>query len=89
RERAEARKALYKRMKPLQDEYARLEKELEAVFARQTEAEALLADPEVYADSGRATQLLKDFHSLQQEGERLLEALAKKEEELAPFEEQK
>ena len=89
REQAEARKALYKAMKPLQDEYARLEAELEAVFDEQGKTEALLADPEVYADSTRATELLKDFHSLQKRGELLLEKLAAAETSLAPFEERK
>lgn len=89
REQAEARKILYKTMKPLQERYAALEAELEGVFAEQAEAEALLADPEVYADSARATQLLKDFHTLQGRSEDLLEKLAAAEAALAPFEAQK
>ena len=89
REQAEVRKALYKSMKPLQDRYAALEAELEAVFVRQSEAEALLADPAVYADSARATQLLKDFHVLQTQSEELLEKMAGVETELAPYEAQK
>ena len=89
REQAEKRKALYKAMKPLQERYAALEVELEAVFAGQAEAEALLADPGVYADAARATILLKDFHSLQTRGEELLEEMAVAEAELAPYEAQK
>ena len=86
REQAEARKALYKAMKPLQDRYAALETDLEDVLARQTEAEALLADPDVYADSARAARLLKDFHGLQTQGEALLEKMAGVEAELASYE---
>lgn len=86
RERAEARKALYQAMKPLQESYDRLEKELEDVFAEQGRTEALLADPEVYADSARTTSLLKEFHALQSKSEKLLEKLAEAEAALAPFE---
>ncbi len=89
RDQAEKRKALYKAMKPLQERYAALETELEGVFAEQTGIEALLADPAVYADTGQATQLLKDFHSLQTKSESLLEKLAGAEAALAPFEAQK
>ena len=89
REQAEARKALYRTMKPLQDAYEALEAELEAVFAAQGKTEAMLADPEVYADSSKATELLKDFHALQKKSEDLLEKLASAEAALAPFEAQK
>lgn len=89
RERAEARKALSRTMKPLQDRYAALESEWEDALARQAETEALLADQTVYNDSGRATELLKEFHQLQSRAETLLERLAGAEEELAPYEAQK
>lgn len=89
REQAEARKTLSRTMKPLQDRYAALESELEGVLARQTETEALLADQEVYNDSARATDLLKEFHQLQSRAETLLEQLAEAEEALAPYEAQR
>ena len=89
RDQAEARKVLYRTMKPLQEAYEALEKELETVFAAQGETESLLADPEVYADSSRATGLLKDFHALQKKSEDLIEKLALAEEALAPYEAQK
>ena len=89
RERAEARKALSRTMKPLQDAYAALESELEGVLAGQAETEALLADQDVYNDSARATELLKEFHQLQTRAETLLEKLAAAEEELAPYEVQR
>lgn len=76
-------------MKPLQDAYANLEKELETVLTRQGETEALLADQEVYADSAKATELLKEFHQLQSRAETLLEKLAEAEEALVPFEAKK
>ena len=89
RERAETRNALYRTMRPLQDAYAALEKELGIVLETQSATEALLADPDVYADSGRATELLKEFHALQHKGDTLLEKLAEAEEALAPYEAQK
>ncbi len=89
RERAEARNTLYRKMKPLQEAYAALERELEAVLEEQGGVEALLADPEVYADSARATELLRDFHTLQSKGDALLEKLEKAEAALAPFEAEK
>ena len=89
RERAEARNALYREMKPLQDAYAALEKELEALLEAQGQIEALLADQEVYADGARATDLLKSFHTMQAKGDRLLEQLAEAENRLGPLEERR
>ena len=89
RERAEARNKLYRTMKPFQETYDRLERELGTVLEAQGKTEALLADPAVYADSARATELLKEFSELQQKGDLLLEKLAEAEEALAPFEAQK
>ena len=89
RERAEARNKLYREMKPLQDAYAALEAELGAVLEQQGATEALLADPQVYADSARATELLKDFSALQRKGDALLEKLAEAEAVLAPYEARK
>ncbi|MDL2307745.1 ABC-F family ATP-binding cassette domain-containing protein, partial [Desulfovibrio sp. OttesenSCG-928-C06] len=76
REQAELRNRLYKEQKPLQDKYDKAEAELERLLERQGEVEALLASPEVYADSARATELLKEFHQLQAKGEELMEKLS-------------
>ncbi len=89
REQGELRNRIYKEQKPMQEAYARHEKELEGVLSRQSEVEALLADPEVYADSGRATELLKEFHSVQSEAENLMEKMAELEGRLAALEEKK
>ena len=89
RERAEARNKLYREMKPFQEAYNRLEEELGTVLEAQGKAEALLADPEVYADSARATELLKEFSDLRRKGDLLLEKLAEAEAALAPCEAQK
>ncbi len=89
RDQAEARRVLYKAMKPLQEKYAALEKELEQTLTEQTGVEATLADPEVYADGAKATELLKRFHALQARSDVLLEQLGEAEAALAPYEEQK
>ena len=89
REQAEQRNALYKEMKPLQDKYAALEKNLETALAELAETEALLADPEVYADGPRTTELLKSFHAVQAKSESLMEELAELEARLAVLEERR
>ncbi len=89
REQAEARRELSGRMKPLQDLYKKLEKDLEANLTEQGEVETILASPETYADGAKTTELLKKFHALQSKGENLLEELARVEGELAPLEEER
>ena len=89
REQAEQRNRLYKEMKPLQDKFAALEKELEDTLEQLTKTETTLADPEVHADSARTTELLKDFHRLQAASEKILEAMAPLEERLVDCERQR
>ncbi len=86
REQAEQRNLLYKRLKPLQDEYAALEQALEQALAEQAALEQTLADPQVYADSTKTTALLKDFHSTQAKAEALMEKLAELEMRIAELE---
>ena len=86
REQAELRNRLYKEMKPLQDRYAVLEKDLERTLVALAETEAVLADPEVYADSARTTTLLKEFHLMQAFSETMLETMAELEMELKEYE---
>ena len=89
REQAEQRNALYKKMRPKQDAYAKLEAELEAMLTEQSEVEAALADPEVYADGNRTTELLKRFSQLKETSEQALEKLEALEAELAELEAQR
>jgi len=86
RDQAEQRNKLYKLLKPKQDEYSRLEEALEALLTEQHEVETRLADPDVYADGSRATELLKRFSELKDTGEHLLERLAELEEAIAGIE---
>ncbi len=89
REQGELRNKIYKEQKPLQEAYAKEEKELEQTLNRQTEVEALLADPEVYADSGQATSLLKEFHTLQEKAEKIMDKMGELEAALTTLEEKK
>lgn len=86
REQAEQRNILYKTMRPKQEAYARLETEFETLLTEQSEVEALLADPAVYADGSRTTELLKKFSDLKLKSEQTLEHLSALEAELAELE---
>ncbi len=76
REQAEQRNQLSRALKPLQEQYEQLEKQMEATLQKQTELEALLATQEIYADGQKAAQMLKDFHAVQTQAEQELEALS-------------
>ena len=89
REQAEQRNALYKKLKPLQARYEEQEKIFEAHLARQEEVEGLLADPAVYADGAKSTELLKEFHDLQKRTEKELEALGELEAQISELEAQR
>lgn len=89
REEAEARNKLHREMKPLQDAYNKLEKNLEKVLEEQAVIEASLADPDIYNDGEKASKLLKNYHEIQEKSERLLEELSMAEEKLAPYEEKR
>lgn len=86
REQGEQRNAIYKKLKPLQDDYAKRERVMEQSFARLGEVEALLASSEVYNDGAQASALLKEFHELQVRSEQELEALATLEAEISDLE---
>ena len=86
REEAERRNALHKKLKPLQQRYAALEDELAARMDEQTEVEQLLADPSVYADAARSTELLRRFNELKDLVERLMDDMAAVEEQIAEIE---
>ncbi|WP_291439163.1 ABC-F family ATP-binding cassette domain-containing protein [Desulfovibrio sp.] len=75
REQAEKRNALHKEIKPLQSKYDALEKELTGVLEKQGTVEAQLADPDVYADHGKAAELLKSFEACKKRGEDIFEEM--------------
>ncbi len=86
REQAEQRNALYKAIQPKREIYTTLEKELEQLLERQAEVESQLADPEIYADGNRASELLKLFGQLKEQSEDTLEKLGDLETEIAQLE---
>ena len=57
---AEARNALYKRIKPLKDKLAKVEAEVEEATARLDKLVAQMVDPEAYNDPERWTALSKE-----------------------------
>ena len=85
-EATERRNALHKELKPLQQKYAALEGELEKAMNEQSDVETQLADPAVYADGARSTELLKRFNELRDLTERLMEDMAALEEQIAAIE---
>ncbi|MFT4300839.1 MAG: ABC-F family ATP-binding cassette domain-containing protein [Desulfovibrio sp.] len=82
REQAEKRNAMHKEMKPLQTRYDAMEKELAKVLDEQGTTEAQLADPEVYADHARSSELLKTFEACKKRGEDLFEEMTALEEHM-------
>ena len=82
REQADRRNALHKELKPLQNRYEALETELASVLDQQALVEGQLADPDVYADHARSSDLLKTFESCKQRSEAILEEMTTLEERM-------
>ena len=89
RERAEQRNALSREFKPVQEAYARKEKELEDTAVEHEAVQGQLADPGVYEDSGRAVDLTKSFHALEERMNELMNEMEGLEQELQVFEARK
>lgn len=83
---AEQRNALYRDIKPKREVFERLEADLEAVLAKQAEVEAVMADPETYAQRELFSSLSKEYGALSHEAEELLARMAVLEEEIADLE---
>ena len=83
REQADKRNALHKELKPLLSRYEALETELAAVLEEQGTVEAQLADPNVYADHARSSDLLKTFEACKQRSEAILEEMTVLEDNMA------
>ncbi|MDR2696038.1 MAG: ATP-binding cassette domain-containing protein, partial [Deltaproteobacteria bacterium] len=82
RDEAEKRNELFRKIRPVQAEYARLERELEALFIEQHEVEGKLADPEIYADASRSNGLLRRFAEMKDASERIVARMSALEAEL-------
>ena len=83
REQADKRNALHKELKPLLSRYEALESEFAAVLEEQGTVEAQLADPDVYADHARSSELLKTFEACKQRSEAILEEMTVLEDNMA------
>jgi ATP-binding cassette subfamily F protein 3 len=87
---AEARNERNRRLRPLREEVARLEREIEAAETKLKETDAALADPETYRIAGRARELGEakktleiDLAHLYDEWEQATRALQQAEQETA------
>ena len=83
---AELRNALYRDIKPKRQAFEKLEVELEALLTKQAEVEAVMADPETYAQRELFAKLSKEYGELSRDAEELLARMAVMEEELADLE---
>ena len=89
RERAEQRNALYREFKPIQETYARKEKELEDAAAEHEAVQAQMADPAVYERAEQVVELTKRFHALEERMNELMVEMEGLEQELQVFESRK
>ena len=86
RAQAEERNRLYRDLKPHKAKYEALEAELETLMAEQSDVEQALADPEVYADVPKSTQLMKRFGELNDLTEKLMAKMEPLEKRIAKLE---
>ncbi len=86
RAQAEERNRLYRELKPHKAKYEALEAELEAVMNEQSEVEQALADPDVYADAPRSTELMQRFGELNERSEKLMARMEPLETRIAKLE---
>ena len=72
RQEAEARQAISKQRKELQNKIDKAEREIESMEARKGEIEALLANPETYNDGSRSGELQREYIDLTARLERVM-----------------
>ncbi|GAB1409524.1 ABC-F family ATP-binding cassette domain-containing protein [Desulfovibrionales bacterium] len=89
REQAELRNRIHQQIKPLREEFARLEVELEANLAEQETLEHALADPQTYNDPEAARDAGQRFAALQHQAEETMSALAYLEKKIQDLEVQR
>lgn len=83
---AERRNAMSRKLKPLREKYAVLERELESVLSRQGELEQILADPKTYAKAEEFSRLSREYGETESRSEELLHRLEALETEIAELE---
>ncbi|MFO8089059.1 MAG: ABC-F family ATP-binding cassette domain-containing protein [Desulfatiglandaceae bacterium] len=72
RERAERRAMVRSTLAPLTQELAEVEARIDALETRQKEVEKLLADPELFSNTGRSVPLMKEYKEIRETQEDLL-----------------
>jgi len=80
---AEQRNALSRALKPLRDEYAKCEKDLERVLLEQGELEAKMNDPATYESAGEALAVNNQYREVSEWAEKLMERMGVLEEKMA------
>ncbi len=86
RQRAEARNRIARQLKPLREQFATLEAQLDAVLTEQGALEMELADPATYANPTRSAQLGRRCAELSRQAEELMTELAYLEREIQEWE---
>jgi hypothetical protein len=80
---AEQRNALSRALKPLREEYAKCEKDLERVLLEQGELEAKMNDPATYESAGEALTVNNQYREVSDWAETLMERMGVLEEKMA------
>jgi ATP-binding cassette subfamily F protein 3 len=86
RRQAEKRNELHRRLKPLQEEFSRLESRLEETIAFQEETEAALSSPATYREPERIKSLNQELNKAQLESEEIFGRMSGIEEEIKELE---
>jgi len=80
---AEQRNALSRALKPLREEYAKCEKDLERVLLEQGELEARMNDPATYEGGGEAIRINNQYREAGDWAEKLMERMSALEADMA------
>jgi len=80
---AEQRNALSRALKPLREEYAKCEKDLERVLLEQGELEGKMNDPATYQSAGEALAVNNQYREVSDWAETLMERMSGLEEKMA------
>lgn len=73
---AEQRNSLHRLLKPLQENYERLEKELDEKLSLQAALEKELADPQSYADKEKFTSLMETYNNCKARAEKIMDEMS-------------
>lgn len=82
RRQAELRNRMYRKLKPLKKEYAKMESELEEVLGEQSQLESEMNDPQTYEQPEKALKLNARYREVEDWVEHLMERMAEIEQEM-------